>query len=201
MQCSKRSANLGQYIGGVTVPGSAPRSQIIRSGQRWSRTVQSGRVLRGVSTPRLRISPVRHRVGTALMDTPSPLARPYPNSTSWVNRTGFPGSSISWEDGVHGKTETVLTGGTGAGCVDVASPDFSPVRQRCWSSTRGEYCLGGPSLARRCCSVELQKHSVSRRKRTENRTWRNEHRTNAVSLVHSSQDQRTNTTRQGHLEN
>ena len=31
-----------------------------------------------------------------------------------LNRTWFPGGSISWEDGVHGKTEPVFTGGTGA---------------------------------------------------------------------------------------
>ena len=32
-----------------------------------------------------------------------------------LNRPGFPRGSISWEDGVHGKTEEVLTGGSRAG--------------------------------------------------------------------------------------
>ena len=32
-----------------------------------------------------------------------------------MNRTVFPGGSISWENGVHGKTESVFTRGTGAG--------------------------------------------------------------------------------------
>ena len=32
-----------------------------------------------------------------------------------LNRTGFLGDLIAWEDGVHGKTEEVLTGGAGAG--------------------------------------------------------------------------------------
>ena len=32
-----------------------------------------------------------------------------------MNRTGFPGGSISWENGVHGKTESVFTRGARAG--------------------------------------------------------------------------------------
>ena len=35
-----------------------------------------------------------------------------------VNRTGFPGELISWEDGFHGKTESAFTGRTGAGGSD-----------------------------------------------------------------------------------
>ncbi len=31
-----------------------------------------------------------------------------------VTRPGFPGGSIVWADGVHGKTEEILTGGPGA---------------------------------------------------------------------------------------
>ena len=31
------------------------------------------------------------------------------NIVKYLNRTGFSGGSISWEDGVHGKTESVLT--------------------------------------------------------------------------------------------
>ena len=36
----------------------------------------------------------------------------------YVNHTGFPGGSILWEDGVHGTTESVLTGGAGADGAD-----------------------------------------------------------------------------------
>ena len=35
-----------------------------------------------------------------------------------VNRTGFSGGSISWEDGVHGKTEQILTRGSRASGPD-----------------------------------------------------------------------------------
>ena len=41
------------------------------------------------------------------------------NPRGWVNRTGIHGGSFSW-DGVHEKTESVLTGGTRAGGADSA---------------------------------------------------------------------------------
>ncbi len=40
-------------------------------------------------------------------------AQPSSPSSPGLNRPGFPGGSISWEDGVHGKTEEVLTRSTG----------------------------------------------------------------------------------------
>ena len=43
------------------------------------------------------------------------IARRPERLSTELNRPGFPRGSISWEDGVHGKTEEVLTGGSRAG--------------------------------------------------------------------------------------
>lgn len=62
------------------------------------------------SPPTTRRTPTRLSSATVLSgDTP-----PKPDPDSFVNRTGFPGGSISWEDGLGRKTESVITGGTGA---------------------------------------------------------------------------------------
>ncbi len=39
-----------------------------------------------------------------------------------LNRPGFPGDSISWENGVHGTPKPILAGGPGAGRADGAHP-------------------------------------------------------------------------------
>ena len=53
----------------------------------------------------------------------------------WVNRPGFSGGSISWEDGVDGKTNQILTGGAGA-CGTA----------RCRPRTAARLAMGGDSL-------------------------------------------------------
>ena len=52
-----------------------------------------------------------------------------------VNRPGFSGGSISWEDGVDGKTNQILTGGAGA-CGTA----------RCRPRTAARLAMGGDSL-------------------------------------------------------
>ena len=51
------------------------------------------------------------------LDTPTASAKHTLRALArrWMNRPGFLRGSIVWEDGVHGKTKEVLTGGPGAG--------------------------------------------------------------------------------------
>ena len=74
----------------------------------------------------------------------------------WMNRSGFSGGSISWEDGAHGTTNQVLTGGPGAsGAAGVRA--------------RGGVRLAVGDAAKIGCSAETLRHWVRQAERDTGR--------------------------------